>query len=131
MAKYKGNDGDVQIGGTTMAEVLAFTLTTGVGTAPSSVKGDTSDSHTVGRTNWQGTARVYLDDGDTPQNACVEGASVVLALRCGTSAGNRVFSGTATVTGVNVDSPEDAAAQDTIDFTFLGNGDLSRTTVGA
>jgi len=131
MANHTGNNGVVQIGANTVAEVLSFSLSEGVNVIDDTVVGDAADTHKVGTTNWSGSADCYWDDADaTGQEAMTIGASVDLSLLPdGTATGDIDFNGTATITAIERAVSNNGIV--TASFTFQGNGALTRTVVPA
>lgn len=131
MANHIGNSGDVTIGANVVAEVLSFSLTEGANTADSTVLGDTYASHEVGTLNWSGSISCYWDETDTTgQEAMTSGASVEVHLRPeGAGATNIDFNGTATITSIERSLANDSIV--TANFSFTGNGALTRTVISA
>lgn len=129
MATVIGNSGDVTIGANVVAEVLSWSLTEGANTADDTVLGDTYASHKSGILNWSGSISCYYDKTDTTgQGALTAGASVVVHLRDeGAGTGNIDRTGTATVVTIEESVNNDAIV--TANFSFTGNGALSRTTL--
>lgn len=131
MGTYHGKSGVVKITSNAIAEVTGFTVETDIDVADDTVQGDTWKTHLPGMKGWRGTinARHYpedtngqaeLEEGDTP--------SLVL-YPDGDAAGRQTLSGTATVTGVSINSNKDGVVEATYQVT--GNGALTRGTVGA
>ena len=129
MATHTGDEGSVAIGANTIAEVMSFTLNENIELLDDSAKGDVSKTHLNGKKDWDGTIEAHFDETDTTgQVAMVVGASVTLNLfLMGTATGDTTFTGTATINSVSFDSPEDGIVG--ANFTFTGNGDLTRGVV--
>lgn len=129
MANLTGNSGDVAIGANIVAEVLSFDLSEGINVIDDTVVGDTSDTHQVGTTNWSGSVSCYWDDTDsTGQEGMTIGTSVVIHLRPeGVGTGNIDFTGTASITSVERSVSNNSII--TANFSFQGNGDLTRTVL--
>jgi len=129
MANHTGNGGQVQIGANVVAEVLNFTLSEGVNVVDDTVTGDTSDTHKTGTANWNGSINCYWDETDsTGQEAMTIGASVDVSLYPdGVATGDIDFNGTATITAIERSSANNSIV--TANFTFQGNGALTRTVV--
>ena len=125
MATFDGNDGSVEVGSTVVANILSWTLDEGIATNDTTVIGATSDTHSTGTKNWNGTIECYWDDTDTSgQGALVNGASVTLNLLPeGITTGDYQKSGTATVSGLSTGIALNGT--NTASFTFTGNGDLT------
>lgn len=129
MATQNGNSGLVKIGANTVAEVVDWSLSEAANVADDTVLGDTARSHIVGTTTWNGSVSCYWDDTDaTGQEAMTSGASVDLhLLPNGATTGDIDFNGTATITGIERSTANDAVV--TANFTFEGNGALTRSVL--
>ena len=129
MTTHIGNSGLVKITAATVAEVLSWSLTENANTADDTVLGDASESHKVGTKNWSGSVSCYWDETDsTGQEAMVVGASVALHLLPDGAAGGDIdFNGTATIESIERSGANDSIV--TADFTFKGNGDLTRSVL--
>jgi len=125
MATFKGNNGTVKVGANVIAEITSFSLTQGAATMDDTALGDTADSHLVGTVNWSGSVSCWWDDTDTTgQGALTIGASVSLALLPeGAAVGSAQYSGTATITGIEIGVGNNAT--NTASFSFTGNGALT------
>jgi hypothetical protein len=132
MATFLGNSGTVNIGGNAVAEVLDWSITESVSPPDDTVIGDTYKTHKNGSTaEWSGAISCYWDDTDTTgQVAMTVDASVSLTLHPeGDTAGDYEYSGTATITSIEASGALDGVM--TANFSFQGNGALTRGTVGA
>lgn len=129
MATHTGNNGLVKIGANTVAEMLTWTLSEGVNVVDDTVVGDVSDTHKTGTNNWNGSVNCYWDETDaTGQEAMTIGASVDLSLLPdGDATGDIDFNGTATITAIERSVANNSIV--TANFTFQGNGALTRSTV--
>ena len=129
MATHIGNDGSVLIGANVVAEVVDFSLSEAANTADDTVLGDASSSHIAGLLSWSGSVSCYWDETDsTGQEAMVAGASVDLhLLPTGAGATNIDFNGTATIVGIERGGANDSIV--TANFSFTGNGDLTRSVL--
>jgi len=129
MATHIGNGGSVKITAATVAEVLSWSLTENANVADDTVLGDASTSHIAGLKSWSGSVSCYWDETDaTGQEAMVVGASVALhLLPDGATTGDIDFNGTATITSIERSGANDAIV--TANFSFQGNGDLTRTVL--
>jgi len=129
MTTYHGNSGKIKIGANTVAEVKNFTVTEGVGTVGDNAQGDTSDTHLVGRTNWNAQIEANHYKGDTSGQALlIIGASVAVKLYAvGDGTGAEELTGTATVTGRTVVSDQESVVS--LSLTLLGNGTLTHAVV--
>ena len=128
MATFSGNDGVVKIGANALAEVKSFTLTETIETVEDTSMGDASRTHKTGLKSWSGSLECHFDDTDTAQGSLVAGASVTVNLQPeGDTTGDFLLTGTATITEVTHTNTIDNIVERT--FSFVGNGDLTQTTV--
>lgn len=129
MATHTGNGGEVQIGANVVAEVLSWSLSEGINVVDDTVSGDTADTHKTGTTNWNGSVSCYWDETDaTGQEAMTIGAAVALhLLPDGSTTGDIDFDGNATITAIERSSANNSIV--TANFTFQGNGALTRTVL--
>ncbi len=76
MARYKGHQGDVEIGGTSVGERISFDIEMSVAEADASTMGnDWTDTDGLQKSA-SGTLEVFYDHGDAQQQQLVEGATV-------------------------------------------------------
>ena len=129
MATHTGNDGSVEIGANTVAETISWSLTENTNVADDTAQGDASQSHIAGTKSWSGSVSCWWDETDsTGQEAMTNGASVVIhLLPDGATTGDIDFTGTATITSIERSSANDAIV--TANFSFQGNGDLTRSVL--
>ena len=128
MATFSGNDGVVKIGSNAVAEVKSFTVTEVIETVEDTSMGDSSRTHLPGLKSWNGNLECHFDDTDTAQISLTVGASITLNLQPeGDTTGDFLLTGTATVTEVTHTNTVDNVVERT--FSFVGNGDLTQTTV--
>lgn len=129
MSNITGNSGKVEIGSSTVAEVLSFSLTESVNVIDDTVIADSADTHKVGTTTWSGSVSCFWDDSDTNgQESMTIGASVTIHLVPeGAGTGNIDFNGTASVTSIERSSSNNSIV--TVDFSFQGTGSLTRTVL--
>ena len=128
MATFAGNDGVVKIGSDTLGEVKEFSVTEVAETVEDTSMGDTWRSHKVGLKSWTGSMTCHFDDTDTAQGNLTVGASVTLNLQPeGSTTGDYLLTGTATVTEVGTSNTIDGIVERS--FSFSGNGELTISTV--
>lgn len=129
MSTFAGKDGVVKSGSNAIAEVRSWSIEETAATTADTVMGDTWDTHLVTQKSWSGSCDVYFDDTDTSgQGSFIAGASVTVNLQMeGDTAGDHLFSGTATITSRSVSASHDGVVEATLSFT--GNGALSESTV--
>ena len=128
MATHTGIEGVIHIGTDAIGEIKGWSYTEGVATHDTTTLNDTAETHSVGTTNWSGSAEAFWDIDDTAQAALTIAASVTLKFYPeGNSTGDKGKTGTATVETITVN----AATNDSqgISFGFKGNGALADLTV--
>lgn len=129
MANHKGSEGVIRVGSNTVAEVRSYSYETQMDPIEDSVMGDTWKTHQSGMQSWSGQLTCWWDETDTTgQVALVEGASVTLNLHPeGNSSGDKYHTGTALITGVQIQAAHDGMVEAII--TFQGTGALTLSTV--
>lgn len=129
MATHIGNGGFVKLTTNTVAEVVDWSLTENANTADDTALGDTWSTHIVGTKNWSGSVSCYWDETDTNgQEAMTVGASVEIhLLPDGASTDDIDFNGTVTIASIERSGANDSIV--TANFTFTGNGALTRTVL--
>jgi len=124
MAKYSGNTGTVKIATATVAEMLDFSLSTGVATIDSSAIADDDDVHLIGSKNWSASINCFFDDTDaTGQELLKSGLAATLIFTPAT--GSAIFTGLATIEGLEIGLSRNGMV--TASFTAKGNGALVET----
>lgn len=128
MAKVRGNDGTVEIGGNTVASVSRFTLDETMEPIEDTDLGETAKGYAAGDTTWTASIECKWDKADTTgQGAMTIGASVTVSLQPeGDTTGDETRSGTALVTGRSAVNEKGSMVMQ--NFTLLGDGAL---TVGS
>ena len=131
MANHIGNEGTVEIGANTVAEIVSFSLNVSGNTAEDTALGDVWASHVAGTKSWSGSINCYWDETDTNgQGALAVGATVVVHLMPeGTTTGDWDFTGSAIVTVIEYSVSQDVIT--TANFTFTGTGALTSAAQGA
>lgn len=129
MATSHGKDGIVKIGANTVAETQSWSLTETIETVDNTAQGADVRTHLVGQSSWTASVSAYLDPSDTNgQEALTIGASVTINLYpAGDQAGDREYSGTATVTSVSPNS--EMSSVNSVSFELQGNGALTKGAV--
>lgn len=129
MTTHIGNDGTVEVGANQVAEVVSFSVSEAANTADDTALNDTYQSHKVGTLSWSGSLSAHRDPSDTNgQEALTIGAEVTLNLfPTGNTSGQEKLSGTATITGIENTTANDAI--NAVSFSFTGNGALTKSTV--
>jgi predicted secreted protein len=127
MATFKGNNGIVKIGANALGEVKEFSVSEVSETVEDTEMGDSWRSHLAGLKSWSGSATCHWDDTDTAQLALLVGASVTCNFEPeGSTTGNYLLTGTATVTEVGTSNTIDGTVERS--FSFVGNGALTVST---
>jgi hypothetical protein len=123
---YHGKNGVVKVGSVVIAETTKFAINTAVNTSDTTVQGLAAETHLPGIISWSGSLDCFFDGTDTTgQEVLIEGASVTLNLfPTGITTGLKMLSGTATITGVGIDSAVNGTV--TRNIQFKGNGPLTR-----
>jgi len=76
MARYKGKEGDLSVGGTSLGERISFDIETSVNTADASTQGnDWTDTDGL-QLSATANVEVFWDPGDDQQNLLVPGDTV-------------------------------------------------------
>ena len=124
MANYSGNTGRVKIAAEEVAEIVDFTISTGVATIDNSSILDGDDTHLIGSKNWSGSVNCFFDDTDaTGQELMKAGLAVTLIFTPAT--GSAVFTGLCTIEGLEIGGARNGMV--TASFTAKGNGALIET----
>lgn len=131
MGVMHGKNGKVKLSSNAVGEITQISVEQTVETADSTAMGDAWQSHKTGIPGWSGQLTCNYDPGDTNgQEALTIGASVTLgAYLQGDGSGAAYYSGTASVTAITHSAELNGVG--TVAFTFLGDGALTRSTVGA
>lgn len=126
MATVRGKDGVVKSGSDNLAEVTGFSLSITAEVADDTSYGDEWRTHQPTFKAWTASVDCWWDASDTAgQGAFTEGASVTVALHPeGEGAGTTSFSGTATITGVEIASELEGIVS--ASFSLTGNGELTK-----
>jgi len=124
MANYSGNTGTVKIATAEVAEIIDFSISTGVATIDNGAIGDDDDTHLIGTKNWSGSVNCFFDDTDaTGQELMKAGLAVTLIFTPAT--GSAVFTGLCTIEGLEISGSRNGMVS--ASFTAKGNGALTET----
>lgn len=106
MARYKGHEGDVEVGGTSVGERISFTIETTSNTADASTMGnDWTDTDGLQKSA-SVELEVFWDPGDAQQIAMTAGATAnCVFYPAGNTTGLRSITGAFLVTSVGVSVP--------------------------
>lgn len=128
-ANHKGSEGYVYVGTTAIGELRSYELNESANVIDDTTLNDTYETKQVGNKSWSGSASCFQDETDTNgQEALTLGAGVTLKFYFeGTGTGAMYKTGSAIVTGIRAGASINGMVER--DFTFVGNGTLSQTTV--
>lgn len=131
MATHTGNEGTVKTGSNAFAEIRSYSL---------NIEGETADTTTFASTggwrthshtlkSWSGELECFWDETDTNGQVSLDaGDSITLNLYPeGDSTGDNYYTGTATVTAIEVSASVDGIVE--AKFSFQGSGALTRGNV--
>ena len=125
MANYSGNTGTIIIGADEVAELLDYTISTGVVTIDNSTVSDVEDTHLIGTGNWSASISCFWDDTDTAgQGVMKAGDSATFDFQPSSTSG--FFTGTATIEGLEIGLARNSIV--TASFTAKGDGELIELT---
>lgn len=129
MANHKGSEGTVHVGTTAIGELRSWELTHTNEPIDDSVMTDTNRTMQPGINSWSGSATAFWDETDTTgQEALTIGAAVTLKFYPeGASATDVFYTGAAVVTNITRRAALQTMVE--VDFSFQGNGALTRTVV--
>jgi hypothetical protein len=124
MATYKGSDGVVTIGGSTVGEIRSFSVEESADTIEDTAMGDTSRSYKSSLKSFTASIDALFDNDDSGQDALTIGSEVACVFRSqGTGSTNMERSGTGIVTGVSINQSYDGLVETS--FTLQGTGALA------
>lgn len=124
MATYKGSDGVVTIGGTTVGEIRSFSVEESADTIEDTAMGDSSRTYKSSLKSFTASIDALFDNDDGGQDALSIGAEVACIFRSqGTGSTNMERSGTGIVTGVSINQSYDGLVETS--FTLQGTGALA------
>ena len=128
MATHVGTSGLVKVGGTTVGEVIGFSIDAPQDTLEDTALTDSKKSYKVLRGDATATVECHFDETDSGQEALDVGTSATLELYPeGADSGDKYFVGTAIVTGADVGVTMDGIISRT--FTFQFTGGITEATV--
>ena len=128
MTTHIGNEGIVQVGGNTVAEMKSFSIDEANNVIDDSEASDLDSTFKPGRNSWTATIECHWDDTDaTGQEAMLIGAEVALSFGPeGSVVGDFEFSGSGIITGRSVAHSDESVTAAT--FSIQGNGALTKGT---
>ena len=124
MATKTGVGGVVTIGGNAVAEINGWSFDESATAISNTELTDAAETNLAGRTSWSGSIDVMWDKADTTgQGGMTIGASVSIVFKPeGTSTGDRIYTGTAIITGRSQAIADESMISQT--FTLQGTGAL-------
>lgn len=128
MARYKGHQGDVSVGGTSVGERISFSIEMTANTADASTQGnDWTDTDGL-QNSAQGELEVFYDPGDAQQSAMVVGATIAAVFYpAGNTTGLESITGSFLVERVGVSTPVGDLVKTT--YTIRNKGTVTRATI--
>ncbi len=125
MANHTGVDGLVTVGGSTVAELMGFSIDESATAIPDNTIGSAAATNKIGRTSWGGSIECNWDETDSSgQGAMSIGSSVtIIFLPEGNTTGDTSLSGTALITGLSVAVADESIISQS--FTITGTGALT------
>jgi len=142
MSVYTGQFGVLKVGGTSVAELRSFSISTSTEVIENTTMGDNSRNYFAGLKSFEGTADIFYDNnqleasdpteipaflGGTNQGAATPPARTdhvtFEAYPNGTTSGEPKINGSIIITGYNITSSLDGMVEASISFT--GTGDLT------
>ena len=129
MANHKGSEGTVLVGTNAIAEIRSYSFTETSDTIEDTTMGDTFRTYKASLKSFSGSVEVYWDEEDTNgQVALSVGSEVTIKFAPeGNSAGDKIYSGTAIVTGLTINTSADGMVEASI--TVQGTGPFTLSTV--
>ena len=124
MANHTGVDGAVSIGGSTVAELMSFSIEESAGTIPNHTLGSAATSFAAGRTSWSGSIECNWDETDTTgQGAMTVGATIsVIFYPEGETSADVTYTGTAIISSVSKSVSDESIISKS--FSLTGSGPL-------
>ena len=128
MARYKGKDGAIAVGGSSVGEVESFDIEITVNEIDANVMGQDWTDVCPGQKSASGSISVLTDPNDAQQAALEEGATVALTLfPTGDTTGLIQFTGNFMVTSVGVSSSVGDLVKTS--YNFRNQGAVTRSVV--
>lgn len=128
MARYKGKDGDVTVGGTSVGERISFSVELTANTADASTQGnDWTDTDGL-QNSGQGELEVFYDPGDVQQTAITVGSTITCVFfPGGDTSGLTSISADWLVERVGTSSPVNDLVKNT--YTIRNKGTVTIATI--
>lgn len=121
MARFKGKDGAIEVGGTPVGEVESFDVEFTINEIDANVMGSDWTDVVGGQKSVSGSLSVLTDNGDAQQTSLVEGATVALTLfPIGDTTGLIELAGNAMITSVSFSTSVGDLVKTSINFRNQG-----------
>ena len=121
MATHVGTSGLVKVGGTTVGEVIGFSIDETQDTVEDTTLTDSKKSYKVLRGDATATVECHFDETDSGQEALDVGTQATLELYPeGADSGDAYYTGTGIVTGADVAVTMDGIISRTLNIQFSG-----------
>lgn len=129
MATHTGNEGVIQVGANSVAEVRSYSIEETSDTTEDTSMGDTTRTYKPTLRSWTASVDCWWDEEDTDgQVTLVPGTEVTITVAPeGTTSGDTTYSGDAIVTGKSINANLDGMVEASI--TLQGTGPLTEGTV--
>ena len=128
MAKYKGQEGDITVGGSSVGERMSFSIELSAATADASVQGSAWSDVEDLQHSPQGELEVFYDPNDAQQTALSLGAEAACVFYpAGNTTGLEQISGTFLVERVGISTSVGDLVKTT--YTIRNKGTVTRTTI--
>ena len=128
MARYKGKDGAIQVGGTVVGEVESFDIEMTVNEIDANVMGSDWTDVCAGQKSASGSISVLTDPGDAQQSALTEGETVALTLfPTGDTTGLIQITGNFMITSVGFSTSVGDLVKTS--YNFRNQGEITRSAV--
>lgn len=128
MARYKGKDGAVQVGGTVVGELESFDIEMTVNEIDANVMGSDWTDVCAGQKSATGSISVLTDPNDAQQSALTEGETVALTLfPTGDTTGLIQITGDFMITSVGFSTSVGDLVKTS--YNFRNQGEVTRSTV--
>ncbi len=122
MATYKGDNGIIKVGTTTVGEIMGWTVEQQTDVIEDTVVGDTAKTFIAGLVSWSGTCEAILSSSDTGQLLLDNGSSQT-ALDFYFDATTSAYKGNAIVNSIS--STSTIGEMTKVSISFQGTGALT------
>ena len=121
MARYKGKDGAIEVGGSAVGEVESFDVELTVNEIDANVMGEDWTDVCAGQKSGSGSMSVLTDPNDIGQSVLVEGAELAVVLfPTGDTTGLQQIAGNVMITSVGISTSVGDLVKTSINFRNKG-----------